>query len=263
MENAVFVPELQPDERLDEINENLRLIQKKDGLTFGTDAYLLAAFLRTSPSGMGGELGGGTGVVSLLALTRQKLRSVWVYEIQPEFAALCSRNAALNGLSAQMEVLCADVRVIPGEQKLDAVFSNPPYMKADCGRENAISAMNIARREVHGSILDFCQCAARLLRHGGTFSAVYRPDRLTDLLCAMREAGLEPKRMVFVYPTAADRPCLVLAEAKKGASAGIVTAPPLCIYADGNKRVYTPELERIYSTCSMEFLFPGTGKNAR
>ena len=50
---------LLPDERLDEVNENLRLIQKTNGLTFGTDAYLLAAFVRPMPSSFAVELGGG------------------------------------------------------------------------------------------------------------------------------------------------------------------------------------------------------------
>lgn len=36
---------LLPDERIDEINEYLSVIQKKDGLTFTSDAYLLAAFV--------------------------------------------------------------------------------------------------------------------------------------------------------------------------------------------------------------------------
>ena len=39
MENIL----LADDESLNEINNNLRLIEKKDGLTFGSDAYLLAA----------------------------------------------------------------------------------------------------------------------------------------------------------------------------------------------------------------------------
>ena len=43
-------PALYPDERIDEVNEQLRLIQKKNGLTFGTDAYLLAAFIRPQSS---------------------------------------------------------------------------------------------------------------------------------------------------------------------------------------------------------------------
>ncbi|MBR4961601.1 MAG: methyltransferase [Clostridia bacterium] len=252
---------LQPGERLDSINERLRLILKTDGLTFGTDAYLLAAFLRTSGKAAAAELGGGTGVLSLLALTKRKADRTDVYEIQPEFAVLCRRNAALNGLDDRMNVFCGDVREIRGEQKLDLVYSNPPYMKGDCGRENAVSAMNIARREVHGSIGDFCAAADRLLKHGGTFAVVYRPDRFVDLVCAMRENHLEVKRVVFVYPSAGDRPCLVLAEAKKGASSGLVMAPPLLIYDGPDKKTYTSEMNRIYDTCSMDFLFPGTEKS--
>ena len=250
--------QLLPGERLDAINENLRLIQKTDGLTFGTDAYLLAAFLRCTPKANGAELGGGTGVLSLLALTKQKLDRADVYRIQPDFAALCRRNAALNTLSDRMNVLDGDVREIIGEQKLDVVYSNPPYMKADCGRENAVSAMNIARREVHGDIGDFCGAAGRLLKHGGTFTVVYRPERWADLVCALRENRMEVKRVVFVYPRTADRPCLVLTEAKKGAASGMVIAPPLVIYTGEDKKTYTPEMDRIYETCSMDFLFPGT-----
>ncbi|MBE6613675.1 MAG: methyltransferase domain-containing protein [Ruminococcaceae bacterium] len=254
---------LLPGERLDNINENLRLIQKTDGLTFGTDAYLLAAFLRTVSQTEAAELGGGTGVLSLLALSRQKASRTVVWEIQPEFADLCRRNAALNGLAHRMDVVCGDVREIRGEQKLDLVYANPPYMKGSCGKENTVSAMNIARREVHGSIADFCGAADRLLKHGGTFSLVYRPDRFADLVCALRENHMEVKRVVFVYPSLANRPCLVLAEAKKGAASGMVLAPPLCIYTDAGKKTYTPEMDRIYETCSMEFLFPGTERNRK
>lgn len=255
--------QLLPGERLDTINENLRLIQKTDGLTFGTDAYLLAAFLHTPAKAVGAELGGGTGVLSLLALTKQKLAHTDVYEIQPDFAELCRRNAALNHLTDRMQVVEGDVRDIAGDQRLDLVYSNPPYMKADCGRENAVASMNIARREVHGNIGDFCAAAGRLLKHGGTFAVVYRPDRWADLVCALRENHLEVKRVVFVYPSTADRPCLVLTEARKGASSGMVMAPPLCIYTGADKKTYTPEMDRIYGTCSMDFLFPGTDRQQR
>lgn len=262
MDTAQQLPQpLFSGERLDVINDDLRLIQKTNGLTFGTDAYLLSAFLRFSPHTKGAELGGGTGVLSLLALTKGKVETTDVYEIQPEFATLCERNATLNGLTGRMQVICRDVREIPCETKLDVVYTNPPYMKADCGRENAVSAMNIARREVHGDIGDFCGAADRLLKHGGTFSLVYRPERLCDLFCALREKHMEPKRVVFVYPTVRSQPCLVLVEAKKGAAGGIVLAPPLCIYAGENKKEYTPEMTQIYETGSMEFLFPGTKRS--
>ena len=37
--------ELYENERLDYVNDNLSLIQNKDGLTFGTDALLLAGYI--------------------------------------------------------------------------------------------------------------------------------------------------------------------------------------------------------------------------
>ena len=85
-------------ERLDEINENLRLIQLKKGLTFGTDSYLLAAFARPKTKGICVELGGGTGVVSLLAASKNKYSKIFSAELQQYFASLITRNAKLNSL---------------------------------------------------------------------------------------------------------------------------------------------------------------------
>ena len=246
-----------PDERLDEINENLSLLQLKDGLTFGTDAYLLAAFTRAKPGAVGADLGSGTGVASLLCLTKQKTSHMFAFEIQPRFADLIRRNAARNSLSHQITVHEKDIRAAVPEDVggwIDCVIANPPYMKAGSGLENTADAKNIARREVHGTIKDFCVCASRLLRHGGYFTVVYRPERLTDLFCAMREAALEPKRIVTVCPDRNSPPSLVLVEAKKGAAPSLIWTHPLIIYEDGT-RSYTEDLDRIYATCSMDFLF--------
>ena len=77
------VPSIHALERIDTVNEKLRLIQRTTGLTYGTDAYLLSAMLRSRPRSIGVELGGGSGIVSLLALTKQKLAHVHIWEIQP------------------------------------------------------------------------------------------------------------------------------------------------------------------------------------
>ena len=245
-------------ERLDEINESLSLIQSKTGLTFGTDSYLLAAFSRPAPRGVCVELGGGTGVVSLLAASRERFAHIHAVELQPYFADLIARNASLNHLEDRVTSLCSDVRDLTQNTfggEVHAVLSNPPYMKADSGRTNAAPEMNIARREENGTIADFCAAAKRLLRWGGSFSVVYRPDRFADLLCAMRGNGLEPKRAVFVYPSTSDKPCLVLTEAKKGGSSGMVFARPLIIYADKAAQTYTGDMQQVYDGFSLEHLF--------
>ena len=59
---------LYENERINEINDDLKLIEKKDSLTFGTDAYLLSAILPKRQNSICAELGCGSGVVSLLAL---------------------------------------------------------------------------------------------------------------------------------------------------------------------------------------------------
>lgn len=246
-------------ERIDTVNENLRLIQRTTGLTYGTDAYLLSAMLRARPRAIGVELGGGSGIVSLLALTKQKLSHAHIWEIQPEYADLCRRNAALNALEGRITVHEGDVRaasVADTDGEVDVVFSNPPYMLPGSGKDNRTREMNIARREENGSIVDFCAAAARLLRYGGTCTVVYRPDRFVDLIDAMRKNALEPKYAVFVYPSVHDAPCLVLTEARKGGSVQLSIAPPLVIYADKSAGRYTPEMERVYAECSLRFLFP-------
>ena len=137
------LPLLHPDERLDEVNERITLIQKKDGLTFGTDAYLLAAFIRPKKHARAVELGAGTGIISFLLVTKDKLGSTVMAELQPEFADLCERNAALNHLSDRAKTLCVDVRDLSPARlgyECDLVYSNPPYMRTDSGLPNRSSA---------------------------------------------------------------------------------------------------------------------------
>ncbi|MBQ8207836.1 MAG: methyltransferase [Clostridia bacterium] len=246
-------------ERLDNVNENLRLIQKINGLTFGTDAYLLAAFIRPSKHSRAAELGSGTGIISLLCAARDKFDKIYAAEVQSEFADLCQRNADLNDLKEKIIPICADVRELRSENlggELDAVFSNPPYMRTDSGKRNEHDAKFIARHEVCGGIGDFCAAAARLLRYGGIFYCVYRPDRMTDLFSALRENKLEPKRMTFVCADAETEPSMILVESKKGASTGLKFTPPLLLHtSDGDKsgnRTLTKEAERIYANCSFE-----------
>lgn len=245
-------------ERLGEINESLSLISLKKGLTFGTDSYLLAAFAHPNPNGRCVELGGGTGVVSLLCASRNKFSHITCAEIQEYFASLISRNAEMNSLSHKITSVNTDIRNLSPADiggEVHAVISNPPYMKVTHGRGNSTSEMSIARREENGTIRDFTSSAARLLRFGGYFTVVYRPDRLSELLFAMTDAGLEPKRIALVYPTAEDKPCLVLAEGKKGAAPGVTVARPLIIYKEKGSTEYTRDMQAVYDTFSLEHLF--------
>ncbi len=238
------IMELRENERIDYVNDALSLIQNTEGLTFGTDALLLSGYIGSGYK-TGAELGGGTGIISMLLLTRKKLDSTVCLEIQPEYAELIERNAEYNRLSDKLACVCADVREYAPDKECELVYTNPPYMRADSGYANRISKKNIARHEVHGSIEDFCTAARGMLKFGGTFAAVYRPDRLTDLLVAMRAAGIEPKRMTLVYADRESVPSMLLVEGKRGGKSGMRMTRPLIIYADASHNEYGGDMKYI------------------
>lgn len=230
--------------RTDYVNDNLKLIQKTDGLTFGTDALLLASFI-SGKFELGTELGSGTGIISLLLLTRDKLKKTVAIEVQEEYAELTAENAELNSLSDRLSSVRADIREYTPNEEADIVYTNPPYMRSDSGRANTISKKNIARHEVMGGIKDFCLAAKRLLKFGGSFYAVYRPDRMIDLLAAMRECLLEPKRLTFVHADERSEPSMLLVEAKMGGKSGMQLTRPLIIYKDKEHRIYSEDMDFI------------------
>ena len=245
---------LNENERINIINEDLRLIENKDSLTFGTDAFLLSAFLPKRPSAKGVELGVGSGVISLLALTKKKCQQVYGFEVQDKIADIAKRNAELNGLDTAFTVINKDLRsVTPSdtEGEIDFVFSNPPYMKADSGKMNEDPHKRASRHEIFGSIDDFCACAKRLLKHGGDFFVVYRPDRMIDLISALRANNLEPKKITFIHPNSSTPPSLLLISAKLGGKSGLIIDKPVYIYKDGTTE-YTEQYSKIYELCSFE-----------
>lgn len=243
-------------ERLDKVNEDISLICKTDGLTFGTDAYMLASFIRPQRSARAVELGAGTGIISLLLMARDRLSHITAVEVQKDFSELMERNIRLNSLEEKITVIEGDVRDIRALDiggEVDVVFSNPPYMRTDSGKRNISDRKYIARHEVCGGINDFCASAGRLLKHGGRFYCVWRPDRLSELFASMRANRLEPKSAVFVHADEDSEPSTVLVLASKGGAEGMRILPPLLLHSKektGGARALGDRAARIYETMS-------------
>lgn len=246
--------ELKDNERINKINEGLCIIENKKALTFGTDAYLLASYLPTKPNAVAAELGCGSGVISFLALTKKKCRHVYGIEVQSPIYEIAKRNAELNSLDTSFTALNKDLRdcsAIDTCGEVDIVFSNPPYMKSSSGKLNESEEKNLSRHEICGDINDFCRCAAKLLKFGGDFYVVYRPDRMADLIYALRSNRLEPKSVTFIYPNSYTSPSLLLISAKLGGKSGMKISKPLFIYKDGTSE-YTEEFKKIYESCNTD-----------
>lgn len=236
-------------ERLDYVNDRLELIQREDGLAFGTDALLLAGYVNGKYKDAV-ELGSGSGIISMLLLAREKVQRVTCLEIQEEYAALTERNAEHNHLSDRMTAVCTDLRNYLPERECELVFTNPPYMKANSGRMCVSDKKSIARHELNGTIDEFISSGAKMLKYGGTFAIVYRPDRLCDLLTAMRNHGIEPKRITAVHADEQSEPSMILCEGKRGGKCGMKLTRPFVIYNDKSHREYTKDMEWVMDTGS-------------
>jgi tRNA1Val (adenine37-N6)-methyltransferase len=240
------------------INENIELIQSTNGLTFGTDAYLLAAFASGGAKKVCADLGSGTGVIPLLSMANKRFKKIYAIELQERFADLIEKNVTINGFDDRISVICADFRNVTAKHtdgEVDVVTANPPYMRSDSGKRNEHDEKFIARHEVFGGIDDFCACASRLLKHGGKFYTVWRPDRLADLVCALRQHRLEVKKMVFVHATPQSQPSVVLVQSTKGAAAGNTVSRPLFLHdnrEDAKNNVLSKDAENIYANCSFD-----------
>lgn len=234
-------------ETVTDVNLGIKLIQNSAGLNYGTDAYLLAAYLPVMKNAEAVEIGGGSGIISLLAAQREKFSHITCVEVQDYYAELCKRNIELNGMEKKIASLCCDIRDCT-IRNVPVVFGNPPFMKNNAGKRNEDDGKNSARHELHGDISELCRAASAILKYGGYFFCVYRPDRLTDLTDGMRKSGIEPKKMTFVHADVAHAPCLVLVTGKKGGKSGVEITRPL-ILTDRETGRPTEDSDFIYSEC--------------
>lgn len=236
------------------INDDLVLSEEKNGLTFGTDAYLLASFVKRNAKSSALDLCSGSGVIALILLNKNKIKNAHCVDLRDSCITLCRQNAEKNGFSDRLTASQADATEFssPSSDSLyDICVCNPPYLRAECGGKNAHDESYISRHETSAVMSDFAACMARCLRHGGDCYIVYRPDRLCELTVSCRAAHLEPKRLIFVYPTPSHRPCLVLLHCKKGGAEGMVVTKPLIIYKNEVGKEYTDDLKYIYENTEL------------
>ena len=214
-----------------------------------TDSMVLADFIRIPANSRVLDLGCGCGTLDLLLLGQEPSLQMTGVEIQREAAAAAEDNLRRNGFAAGFSVISSDLREhrsFLAANSFDAVISNPPYYPPSRGRLSADPALAVARSELSCTLPDLCRCTAYALRFGGSFTLVHKPERLADLICALRAEKLEPKRIRFVRHKAESPVSLVLLEARLGGRPGLYYEPDLVLFhPDGTE---TNAYRQIYHT---------------
>ena len=213
----------------------------------GTDSVLLASFASAKSARRGIDLGCASGAVALLLLSENERLYMTGLEIVPEAAELARANMEKNSLSTRAEIICGDIRrhrELFRSGEFDLVVSNPPYFPLGSGRLSPDKERAAARGETDCTLSDICAAAAFLCRTGGRVCFVHKPERLSELFCAMSASGIEPKRLRLVCHTQNSAPNLVLVEGRRGGNPGLKIEPALVLRnPDGTE---TDEILKIY-----------------
>ncbi len=236
----------------EKLGEGCELCVSKEH-TFGTDAFLLADFAKARHKDKCCDLGTGCGIIAVLLWLRYTPAEVWGIDIQP--AAIEQFNLTVeNSGFDNVHPLCMDIKALPGSLPagtFDLVTCNPPYKAAGAGMESLSEAHRIARHEILCNIGDICKGADRLLKYGGRLCLCSRPERLADVICAMRANHIEPKTLRFVAKSPETSPWLFLIEGRKGGKPFMTAMPALYMNGDG----ISPELMKIYGNPCKEDIY--------
>lgn len=242
--------ELKENERIDELEyKGLKIIQNKEGFCFGIDSVLLSDFAKNiKKDSVVVDIGTGTGIISILLSKKAEIKKIYGIEIQEEVADMAKRSVKLNDLQDKIQIINKNIKNIFEEiepNKIDAIVTNPPYMKLNTGAKNEEIKKLISRHEVECNLEDIIKISYKLLKSKGEFYMVHRAERIVDILYNLRKYKLEPKEIRFIHSKVGKEPNLVLIKAVKDAGEHLIIDSPLVVY--NNDGTYTDEILKIYN----------------
>ena len=214
--------------------------------TFGTDAVLLSSFVILHQKDKVCDLGTGCGILPLLWTSNGYKNAITAVEIQQNACELFEKAIEFNHLTniTLYHHDLKNIREILPHGTFDVVSMNPPYFPNRSGIQSSDQSALLARHEIACNLTDISKCAAYLLKHAGRFCLCHRPERLCDVIEALRKYQLEPKRLRFVVQKDNQEPWLLLIEAVKGGNPGLKIERQLVMKNQDD--TYTDEFRSLY-----------------
>lgn len=213
----------------DFLGGKLRLLQPRKGYRAGVDPVLLAAAVPARAGSRVLELGCGAGPALFCLAVRVPDLGLTGVEIQPAYASLAKRNAALNALDA--DIHCADLEALPDvlrQQQFDHVLANPPYFRSGAHSRSSDPGRQVAMGE-ETALEAWVLVAAKRLVPKGYMHMIHRIERLPDILAACT-GKLGSIEVLPIAPRQGRAAELVLVRARKEGRAAFRLHAPLILH---------------------------------
>ena len=206
-----------------------------------TDSMVLAHFVRLPRNARVLDLGSGCGTLGLLLCAGDPACQVTGLEQDSHAHAAAEENIRRNGLCARMSSVCTDLRRFSQEApcgSFSVCISNPPYFSG--GPESA--ALARARKETDCTLAQLIQAAGRMLKYGGDFFLVHRPERLAQIIALGASAGLEAKELLLLRHRVGGPVNLILLRLRKGGKPGLILREESLFDAAGEPTAFYREV---------------------
>lgn len=214
---------------------------------FGTDAFLLGYFASPKHKDIVCDLGTGCGIIPLYMSKAFAPHKIYAVDIMDKAIKQLEYSLSISHMHTEIAPYNIDLRQLDTEiapNSCSLVTCNPPYKTTGSGIVSHTESDKAARHETMCTINDVCKAANRLLKYGGRLCICQRPERLADVMEAMRKNNIEPKRLRFVSKNPQSAPWLFLIEGRKNGGQFLQIEPSLYIESDSGE--FSDELQQIY-----------------
>lgn len=233
--------------RLLNFGDNI-IYQDDEWFAFSLDSVLLSNFVSVKLTDKKIlDMACGNAPIPML-LTFRTNASIYGIDIQKEVIELGIQSIHENKMDKQISLDVLDINNVEDKflaEFFDVITCNPPYFKYS-NNDNINLNMNkrISRHEVLVNLDTIVQKASYLLKNGGTFAMVHRPDRLIEIIDVMEKYNIAPKKLQLCYSKVNSNCNLILIEGNKNGKSGLKILSPVIVHnADGS---YSEEIRKMF-----------------
>ena len=224
------------------LHPNLTLEIPAGCFPLSTDSMVLGDFVRLPGNARVLDLGAGCGTLGLMLCGKDAHCHVTGIELDPAAHKAALENIRRNCLQGRMESICGDFRSLacqfaPGS--FSVCVSNPPYFSGGF----ASTAAPLARQDLCCTTQELCRSAGVMLKYGGDFFVVHKPEKLAHLIACGSSSGLEAKRLLLLRHRPDGPVSLIALQLRKGGKPGLVIEEAALFHPDGTP---TPYYRRVY-----------------
>lgn len=228
--------------------KNRKIIQDTSMFSFSLDSVLLPNFVTLNKNVKRIlDIGCGNAPIPLILSLKTDAKITGV-EIQKEVYDMAVESIKINNLEDQIEIINDDINNyynLCESDTYDIITCNPPFFKYnENSNVNKNDYKTIARHEVKLNLDDLFKISKKLLKNNGVMAVVHRPERLTDIIEAMKKNNIEPKKIRFVYPHLDSEANILLIEGTKNGKPGLKILPPLYSHTENGE--YTKDILKYF-----------------